>query len=145
MSDSRYAKVLTAERMDYDDKPSVPIIVVENEDNINRTIYSTQPVDPSYAYVPQPYSTFGPPTPPPPPPGIYQYYDAPEPGEECALFGCWFSWIPIVGIMTYILNCDAPMRSRRAFWARTAFIIAILVILFSILYSSLYYYYGPGP
>eukprot|EP01031_Cornospumella_fuschlensis_P043070 gene43070-52636_t len=42
----------------------------------------------------------------------------------CAIVGCMFSWIPIVGCLTYAINCNAPARSARRAWATTACTVA---------------------
>jgi hypothetical protein len=60
-------------------------------------------------------------------------------GMCCVLFGFIFSWIPIVGILTYIVNCDAPRGSPRAFWATAALCVSLFVLLFNIVFwPSLY-------
>ena len=49
--------------------------------------------------------------------------DAPDdrdPFETCAMIGCLFSWIPIVGLVTGCINRNAREVSATASWARTA-------------------------
>lgn len=78
------------------------------------------------------YGTYG--RPPPhhfaSPPHIH------EDGEECALVGCIFSWIPLVGFITYAVHWPAPYYSRRAFWARTALTISLVVLIMNVIYWS---------
>lgn len=57
-----------------------------------------------------------------------------ETGDECAFFGCLFSWIPVVGILTCLLNYDAPPTSRRAYWARHACMISSIIIFINIVF-----------
>ncbi len=61
-----------------------------------------------------------------------------DPGEDCALMGCLLSWIPIIGVITFFVHCDAPPESRRAYWARTACIIASLVVFFNLVFWPVY-------
>ena len=84
------------------------------------------------------YGTYGGHHPPPPPPGAMAMEG--EPGEECALFGCLFSWIPFVGIITFIINFDAPPHTRRGFWARWALIIALVILISNIVFWPLMAY-----
>jgi hypothetical protein len=59
----------------------------------------------------------------------------PNPGmTACAMCGCLFSWIPIVGCITFIVNCDAPPGTQRRSFATMALIIACIVILFNIFF-----------
>jgi hypothetical protein len=81
-----------------------------------------------------PYGTYS----APPPPGFVIVET--EPGEECALLGCIFSWIPVVGIATYLANIDALPHTRRAFWSRWALITSLIIFLAVIVFGPLYYW-----
>jgi hypothetical protein len=61
------------------------------------------------------------------------------PNEEdtklaCAAVGCVFSWIPIVGFVTFAVNTDAPRGSPRAAMANAACGIGTLVAAFNIIF-----------
>lgn len=88
-----------------------------------------------------------PPRPMPPPPGVYGTYPPPppppmffvEPGEECAELACWFSWIPVVGIVNCIMNSDAAPHSRRHYFAQMSCIVATVVIVVNIVFWISWY------
>lgn len=76
--------------------------------------------------------------------GVYGTYQAPvivvrDPREQCAFMGCLFSWIPIVGFITFCINCDAPMHSRRSYWSNMACIVATVVLFFNLIFWPLMY------
>lgn len=56
-----------------------------------------------------------------------------ENGLWCVMLGFLFSWIPIIGIITFCLNLNAPARSQRAVFANLACFVAGLVIFLNIL------------
>eukprot|EP00981_Chlorochromonas_danica_P002983 scaffold601_cov170-Ochromonas_danica.AAC.44 len=63
--------------------------------------------------------------------------DRPDPLPQllvCAIVGCLFSWIPIIGCLTWIVNITAPPGSPRRIWANTACAIATLVVFFNIFF-----------
>jgi hypothetical protein len=57
-----------------------------------------------------------------------------EPGEECAQYGCLFSFFPPVGVITCCLHSDAPSNSKRAMWAHMAFLISCAVFIVLVVY-----------
>ena len=66
--------------------------------------------------------------------------DAPDdkdPFETCAMIGCLFSWIPIVGIVTGWINRDARQGSATQSWARTALFISLIILIIGIVYFTL--------
>lgn len=63
-----------------------------------------------------------------------------DPGEPCAFWGCMFSWIPIVGFVTFCMNADAPPYTRRAYWSNIACMIATFVLLINLLYWPFWYF-----
>lgn len=165
---TEYARVVVGDKIsplsggdDDDDEPLLPSAPPSASRNYTTTqrpnvvVYGTQSGVP-YAHVPPPqyppqryppyYSPYPaapgyygahPPPPPPPPPGWLILEG--EPGEECAFFGCLFSWIPFIGIITFIANFDAPPHTRRGFWARWAMIISSLMILAVIILGPWFY------
>jgi hypothetical protein len=52
------------------------------------------------------------------------------------LVGCIFSWIPLEGFITYAVHWPAPYYSRRAFLARTALTISLVVLIMNVIYWS---------
>jgi hypothetical protein len=54
----------------------------------------------------------------------------------CAIVGCAFSWIPIIGCVTWAVNCNAPPNSPRRFWATMACAVAMTIALFNIIFWS---------
>lgn len=63
----------------------------------------------------------------------------PHPGLlGCAIIGFIFSWIPIIGFITYCINFDAPLNSQRRLFAHMACLIAMIVLLFNIFFWSFY-------
>jgi hypothetical protein len=90
------------------------------------------------------------PTPPPrivyvavregPYPGMYQPADQipPDPGVACAAVGLAFSWIPIIGFVTFIVNADAPRDSHHFSLASAACTFSSIVVLFNIIFWSIY-------
>ncbi len=51
----------------------------------------------------------------------------------CAICGCLFSWIPIVGLITYCVNLNAPRGSQTRIWASTAFCVSLVIIIINLL------------
>lgn len=51
----------------------------------------------------------------------------------CAIIGFLFSWIPIIGFLTFCLNSNAPVRSQRAVFAHMACFVAGVVVFLNIL------------
>jgi hypothetical protein len=73
-------------------------------------------------------------------PGMYQPADQmqPDPGVACAAVGLAFSWIPIIGCITFIINADAPRDSPRFSLACAACAVSSIVVLFNIIFWSIY-------
>lgn len=75
---------------------------------------------------------------------VVTYQDVPPSSEvdgsqiSCAVIGLIFSWIPIVGLITFCVNCDAPRGSVRYSIASAALMISILVLLFNLLFWSIF-------
>lgn len=61
-----------------------------------------------------------------------------DPRLPCTIMGFCFSWIPLVGFMTYLCNLDAPSDSLRARYARGACMVAVFVIIFNLFFWTLY-------
>lgn len=132
MSENDYGKVIIGEPVPVTDGATNPLMAYDVEAQV---VYGEQ----VYIHPPRP----------PPPPGVYGTYPPHPPhwqhpppserGEDCALFGCLLSWIPFVGIATYIVHCDAPPDSKRAYWSRIALIIGILILLLNILFWPIWY------
>jgi hypothetical protein len=76
-------------------------------------------------------------------PGMYRQEDGlqPDPGIVCAAIGLAFSWIPIVGCLTFAINANAPRNSARFSLASAACAVSSLVVLFNIIFWS---FYGPS-
>lgn len=118
--------------------PDQPTIIYVNQPGYGPPPPGYGPPRPGFGPPPGPYGRH-------PPPGAYGTYGRPppggppgpggpgEPGEECAFIGCLFSWIPIVGIITYIINWSAMPHTRRAHWARIALFISLLVLIINII------------
>lgn len=77
----------------------------------------------------------------PPPEVIYvvmpeeNYYDyGNDPMIPCAIVGLLFSWIPLVGIITFCFNFDAPLLSVRYRIAQLALMVSILSLLFNVIF-----------
>ena len=70
------------------------------------------------------------------PPASESEYD---PWVSCAAVGLIFSWIPIVGILTFCLNINAPRNSLRYSLASMALLVSFLVLLFNLIFWSTYY------
>jgi hypothetical protein len=156
---SEYGKIVIGEPLD--DNSDRPLLHTEvNSNNSTETysalqqqqqqqqqatsaVYTTTYAIPPSVYPPPAPGYYGTYAPPPPPPPIVWFVES-EPGEECALLGCLFSWFPPVGIITFCVHCNAPWHSRRGFWARTALIISLIVLIANILYWILVYSYPPG-
>ena len=51
----------------------------------------------------------------------------------CAIIGFIFSWIPIIGFLTFCLHSNAPVRSQRAVFAHMACFVAGIVVFLNIL------------
>lgn len=62
-----------------------------------------------------------------------------DPRIACAAVGLIFSWIPIIGFLTWVLNCDAPRQSPRAALANAACGIATIVVVFTVFFCGLFY------
>jgi hypothetical protein len=75
--------------------------------------------------------------------GMYHQDDGSQsdPGVFCAAIGLAFSWIPIVGCLTFAINANAPRNSARFSLASAACAVSSLVVLFNIIFWS---FYGPA-
>ncbi len=62
----------------------------------------------------------------------------PEHGEECAEIGCMLSWIPIIGLLNFLLNLDAVPNSRRQYFATMSCYIASFIIVANIIFWFLW-------
>ena len=58
----------------------------------------------------------------------------------CAIIGLSFSWIPIVGFVTFCANIDAPKGSFRQILASTACCISTFLFIFCFLFWPLWIY-----
>lgn len=67
-----------------------------------------------------------------------QNYDNNDPRLPCTIMGFCFSWIPLIGFITYLCNLDAPSDSVRAKYARGACMVAVFVIMFNLFFWTLY-------
>jgi hypothetical protein len=56
----------------------------------------------------------------------------------CAIVGFVFSWIPIIGFLTYCMNTDAPQGSPRRLYAISSCCIAMIVAVFNIIFWAIY-------
>lgn len=65
-------------------------------------------------------------------------HDATDPFLSCAILGFCFSWIPIIGIITYLFNFDADSNSLRAKYSKSACCIATFVILFNLFFWCIF-------
>jgi hypothetical protein len=131
---SEYGKVIVGEPVEEEEQtPLITGIPVNPEPEAVPVFYRGAPAYPP----PNMYGSVGPPPPPPPPEVIYQ-----EPGEDCALIGCLLSWIPIIGVFTYLWNLDAHPMSKRAYWAHLACCVATIVIVANIIYWVYWYEEG---
>lgn len=111
--------VPTAEAQPYDSEVTLVVDASVVEDRpatatttttvyvIQRDIESTNPVDP---------------------------YD--ERALSCVLVGVCFSWIPIIGLMTYCFNFTAPRGSLTYRYALLALLIALISSIFNIIFWS---------
>lgn len=61
-----------------------------------------------------------------------------DPWVSCAAIGLVFSWIPIVGILTFCFNANAPRNSLRHSLATMALLVSFMVLLFNIIFWSTY-------
>lgn len=52
----------------------------------------------------------------------------------CAIVGCIFSWIPLIGFITFLVNMNAPRNTRRRLFAQSACCIASFIVIFNILF-----------
>ena len=71
----------------------------------------------------------------------------PDTGDDdarvgCALCGLFFSWIPIVGILTYIVNADAQPNTARHALSRSALSVSMIIILFNIIFWPIFLFGG---
>lgn len=101
--------------------PNAPYADVESQ----KPIYATE-VQPVQMLVVQQEEILPPPN------------DADDPWVACTLCGLLFSWIPIIGCLTFVANMNAPRNSLRAALARAACSVAMLVVLFNIIFWSWY-------
>lgn len=62
-----------------------------------------------------------------------------DPKTACAFCGLLFSWIPIVGIIAYLVNLDAPRDSTRYKLARSALIVSSILIIFVLLFCIIFW------
>lgn len=70
-----------------------------------------------------------------PPVNISRYREDNNSGFAlCAIIGFMFSWIPIIGFLTFCLNIDAPPGTERRLWSNAACLVSSLVILFNIIF-----------
>ena len=130
MSDD-YEKVILGEAVeDYDDStPLVPAgipvdVPVSQQQNYYRT-QTQQPMAPSV------YGTTT----------IHIGDEFKDGGEDCAHLGCLFSWIPIIGCVTCCIHSDAPLMSKREYYAHRACCIAMLTtIIILFIYLAWYTY-----
>lgn len=86
-----------------------------------------------------------------PQPRIIYFYDSGErfestqqPSEDeagicCAMTGFIFSWIPIVGLFTFLCNLDADRNSLRRKLGCMACLVATFVIIFNCIFFVLFY------
>lgn len=56
----------------------------------------------------------------------------------CSMIGFIFSWIPIIGFLTFLWNFDAPLGSRRRLYAQMAGAVSSFVILFNLIFWAIY-------
>ena len=61
-----------------------------------------------------------------------------EPFPLCAMIGFLFSWIPIIGLLTFAFNCRAPFGSSRRWYATAALTISFAVLIAGILLGTAY-------
>jgi len=61
-----------------------------------------------------------------------------DPRLPCTIMGFCFSWIPLIGVLTYLCNLDAPSDSLRARYARGACMVATIVVIFNLFFWTLY-------
>ncbi len=61
-----------------------------------------------------------------------------DPWVPCAAVGLIFSWIPIVGILTFCFNANAPRNSLRRSLASMALLVSFMVLLFNVIFWSTY-------
>ncbi len=69
--------------------------------------------------------------------------DALDPHPElilCAVIGFIFSWIPIIGCITYLTNLNAPRNSMRSLFAQSACCIAMFVLIFNVIFWGAWNY-----
>lgn len=71
---------------------------------------------------------------------IVIYQEVPEtvndPWVPCAVVGLIFSWLPIVGLLTFCLNVYAPQNSLRQSLARMALMVSVVVLIINIVFWS---------
>lgn len=127
---SEYGKVVVGEPVDDAEAPLIATGVPYHSDiaTATPTLYYSRPPPPT----PGPPGVYGsfPPHPPAPPMAMYYI----EPGEQCAQVGCWFSWIPLIGIINFFLNSDAAPQTRRQYFAYMSCLIATVVIVVNIVF-----------
>lgn len=66
-----------------------------------------------------------------------QNFQQESPMKYCAICGCVFSWIPIVGLITYCVNWNAPRGSQTRMWASIALCVSLAIIIFNLLYWTI--------
>lgn len=82
-------------------------------------------------------------TEPPYPAVAAEGYAANDPHPElltCAMVGFLFSWIPLIGIATYLVNMNAPRGSPRHTFAQSACCITTFVLLFNMIFWTAWGY-----
>lgn len=57
-----------------------------------------------------------------------------DPYETCAMICCFFSCIPIVGILNFFFNGNARVGSMRAFWVKTSVIVSFIFLILGVAY-----------
>lgn len=57
-----------------------------------------------------------------------------DPYETCAMIGCFFSCIPIIGILNFCFNSNARKGSMRLFWRDTSVIVSLIFLLLGVAY-----------
>jgi hypothetical protein len=127
---SEYGKVVIGDAVEDERQPLILGVTVERDieaqaysvPSRGEVIYNTQPVI---------YGTY--------PTSSQITIQQRDPGEHCAFIGCLLSWIPLIGFVTFIIHCDAPVESRRSYWARTACIISSLIVFFNMVFWPIWF------
>jgi hypothetical protein len=117
-----YSKVVVGDRVE-DSAETTPMMATGIPVAQSPALLEAQAEQPYYGPAGSSYGA-------PPPPASYGYgpgpgpKPGPEPGELCATVGCLFSWIPLIGILNFVFNTDAPPQSRRQWLAQMSCFIA---------------------